>query len=226
MLNEIGNRIEQLRVLLKLTQGELAKGIGITQPNISDIQSGKTKISTPILLAIEYIYGVRKEWILTGEGEIFKEREIFSEGDEEDYCKVPLVDGKIAAGPGRIIPENEIRSYVWLYSPKLIGRKTHRLLAVEIGEREESMTPTLFPGDIVLIDRDDPRGSMDFKTGKIYGIRTKGGECQIKRVFAHDHTLIIGSDNRERSPESSWTDDIKKLIIGRVVWGWRNLLEV
>jgi phage repressor protein C with HTH and peptisase S24 domain len=87
------------------------------------------------------------------------------------------------------------------------------------------MIPTLFPGDLVLIDRDDPQGQMDFKNGRIYGVRTKGGECQVKRVYVKSQKLIISSDNREVPPEPAWTDDLKRLLIGRVVWGWRNLQE-
>jgi phage repressor protein C with HTH and peptisase S24 domain len=67
---------------------------------------------------------------------------------------------------------------------------------------------------------------MDFKSGRIYGVRTKSGECQVKRVYVKSQTLIIASDNREVPPENAWTDDLKRLIIGRVVWGWRNLQEV
>ena len=66
---------------------------------------------------------------------------------------------------------------------------------------------------------------MDFKNGRIYGVRTKDGECQVKRVYAKSPALIISSDNREVPPEPAWTDDLNRLIIGRVVWGWRNLQE-
>ena len=178
----------------------------------------------PILHKISRELRVSMEELLTGEPKALGKTTFFDE--EGEYFKAPLLAGKIAAGPGRVIPENDIQSYVWLYSPKLLGRNTHDLIAIEIGRGEESMTPTLFPGDIVLIDRDDPRGKMDFKNGRIYGVRTRLGECQVKRVYIKNRSLMIVSDNRSVTPENAWTDDLKKLIIGRVVWGWRNLQEV
>ena len=90
------------------------------------------------------------------------------------------------------------------------------------------MKPTLFPGDIVLIDRDEPQSALDFKSGKIYAVRLKRGEddCAIKRVHKEDGNLIISSDNRKFPPHNAHTGDVKELIVGRVVWGWRNLLDI
>jgi len=138
----------------------------------------------------------------------------------------PLIDGKIAAGPGRFIKDDEIRSYVWLYLPKLRERAKHRLVAVEIGARETSMKPTLFPGDIVLIDTDEPKSASDFKDRRIYAVRTSDGGCQVKRLSLDRENILIESDNRKVRTEVAWTKDLKKLIIGRVVWAWRNLLEI
>jgi phage repressor protein C with HTH and peptisase S24 domain len=100
---------------------------------------------------------------------------------------------------------------------------------VEIARNQdgESMMPVLFPGDIVLVDTDDPKGDeWKFKEGAVYAVRTRRqGDCSIKRVYKDQSTLILASDNRARRPKMAWTNDLEKLIIGRVVWGWRNLLE-
>lgn len=145
----------------------------------------------------------------------------------EDYYAAPLVEGKIAAGPGRIASE-EIKSLVWIYAPELRSRRKHNLVAVQLAKDANSMKPTLEPGDIVLIDRDDPRSASDFKPGKIYAVRMGRSEegCAIKRLHADSVGLIISSDNSKGNPPTrSWTSDLQKLIVGRVVWGWRNLLE-
>lgn len=145
----------------------------------------------------------------------------------EDYYAAPLVAGKIAAGTG-ILPDEEVKSLVWIYSPELKGRRSHQLVAVQLDRLAESMRPTLFPGDIILIDRDDPGSVQDFQSGKIYAIRTERtqSECAVKRLYATDKGIIISSDNRSFPPEASWTNDLERLVIGRVVWGWRNFLDV
>jgi transcriptional regulator with XRE-family HTH domain len=221
---EFAGRLEKLLAKRGLNIRQLSEKIEVAYSAVWGYVKKGSIPEAPILLKISEILGVSMEELLTGKNK-YKKKAAFYE-DESEYFKAPLLAGKIAAGPGRVIPENEIKSYVWLYHPKLQGRNTHDLIAVEIGKGEESMTPTLFPGDIVLIDRDDPRGKSEFKNGRIYGVRTKGGECQVKRVYAKSNSLIIVSDNREVPPETAWTDDLKRLIIGRVVWGWRNLQEI
>ena len=145
----------------------------------------------------------------------------------EDYYAAPLVAGKIAAGPG-LIPDEEVKSLVWIYSPELRARQRHQLVAIQLDRLAESMKPTLFPGDIILIDRDDPREVQGFKSGKIYAIRTDRTDpgCAVKRLYASEKGIIIGSDNRDFPPEPAWTNDLERLVVGRVVWGWRNLLDI
>lgn len=146
--------------------------------------------------------------------------------DQTIYYAAPLVSGRIAAGPGRIV-EEDVESFVWIYGPELKGRRRHELVAVRIGKDEKSMIPTLYPGDIVLLDRDDPKTPSDFKSGKIYAVRTSPStpECSIKRLYAEGGSIVLASDNRKYPPVIAWTSDLTKLIIGRVVWGWRNLQE-
>ncbi len=146
----------------------------------------------------------------------------------QDYYAAPLVDGKIAAGPGQALSERDIRSFVWIYAPALSERRCHRLIAVQISEKDgDSMMPLLYPGDIVLIDRDDPAGDiLTFKSGAVYAIRTGDGGCAVKRLYKSNNGLIVGSDNRKYAPQNAWSQNLIELIIGRVVWGWRNLLEV
>lgn len=67
----IGTRIRHIRAKLGLSQTKFAQNIGIAQRTLSDIEKGITKPSGPILLAIEYVYRFRKEWILYGEEPVY-----------------------------------------------------------------------------------------------------------------------------------------------------------
>ena len=42
-MNEIGNRVKALRISKRLTQIELSKRLGIKQPSLAAIESGRTK---------------------------------------------------------------------------------------------------------------------------------------------------------------------------------------
>lgn len=64
---DAGRRIRTLRVALGLRQKELAKKAGISQPALSQIESGATKVlKGPTILAIAKILDADPEWINTG----------------------------------------------------------------------------------------------------------------------------------------------------------------
>ncbi|MBR0598035.1 helix-turn-helix domain-containing protein [Sinanaerobacter chloroacetimidivorans] len=68
---------ERLVVLLKklgLSQRQFANRINLDPGYFSRIIQGKTMPSKRILLLIENIYNVNMKWLETGEGEIFKNK--------------------------------------------------------------------------------------------------------------------------------------------------------
>ena len=137
--------------------------------------------------------------------------------DFDDYLAVPLVEGKIAAGHGAVA-WNNVESLVWVYRPE-IGNKSN-LISVRV--TGDSMNPTIPDGSIVIIDRDQWMPSGERK--HIWAIRDAYGSAAIKRLYKADNSLIILSDNfEEYPPKPSWTSDLRRLVIGRVVWMWRSL---
>lgn len=82
----IGERIRIVRKDLGMSQKEFGDRIGISDNYVSEIESGKKEPSVPILLAIEYRFGISMVWIKTGEGkkEASKEvKDVFSVSEEE-----------------------------------------------------------------------------------------------------------------------------------------------
>jgi len=67
----IGLRIRQIRDKYKLSQTKFAERIGISQRFLSDLERGKIKPPMPLLLAIEYVYRFKGEWVLTGDDPIY-----------------------------------------------------------------------------------------------------------------------------------------------------------
>ena len=55
----IGNRIKALRVGYGMKQSELAKKIGMSQTNLSNVESGRTAVTVQVLLKIHDVLGCK-----------------------------------------------------------------------------------------------------------------------------------------------------------------------
>jgi transcriptional regulator with XRE-family HTH domain len=68
-LSNLGLRLRHARKERKLTQPQLATAAGLTQPSISELETGETKeISGPTLIAICQAMKIRPIWLVTGKG--------------------------------------------------------------------------------------------------------------------------------------------------------------
>ncbi|MCE5182342.1 MAG: helix-turn-helix domain-containing protein [Betaproteobacteria bacterium] len=66
----IGHRIKEARDAAKLSQAELARVIGVSQPTVSDWESLKTAPTTDNMSMAAIVLCVRFEWLATGRGEM------------------------------------------------------------------------------------------------------------------------------------------------------------
>lgn len=149
----------------------------------------------------------------------------------EDYIAVPLTSPESAARPGTI-PETQIKGWVLVWRHQESIRFRSNLVAVEIDTNDFSMAPTLNPGDIALIDRNDQDPTP---TGKIALTNTPGpdGGSKIRRVSTKrldgDLELVFYSDDNRRFPpttcrlEGDFHGDISRAIGGSVVWAWNDM---
>ena len=147
----------------------------------------------------------------------------------EDYVAAPLV-GEVGAGPG-YLPEDEVKSWFLAYKNLPAIRHRRNLIAVEIGPTSTSMQPTLNPGDIVLVDRDDRDVT---KPGHLMLVLDPDdGSGMIKRVSVterkEDFQVTYYSDNGSKWPpmiyslKHDFCDDWDKAIVGRVIWAWADV---
>lgn len=63
------DRFKEIRKKLGLTQTELGLAFGLKREHITSIETRKVKISPLHAIAMEYLYGVNKEWIMKGTGD-------------------------------------------------------------------------------------------------------------------------------------------------------------
>lgn len=69
-MNNIGERIQELRKSKKLTQAEFGKIFGVTHAHISSIEHGREKPSEMFILFIIEKMNINEEWLRNGEGEM------------------------------------------------------------------------------------------------------------------------------------------------------------
>ena len=107
-----------------------------------------------------------------------------------------------------------------------------RPVALRVGRREASMTPTIEPNDVVLIDQNVTRRRRPRASG-IYAVNTvalTGDEGSVlHRVELAGRTLILTSDHPDKTAYPTHTLDIKStpladVLVGEVVWCSRSLV--
>ncbi len=72
------NRLKELRKKhLRLTQSEFGKKIGLTDVAISRYEKGERNITQQVFISICREFNVNEEWLRTGNGEMFKQENLF-----------------------------------------------------------------------------------------------------------------------------------------------------
>lgn len=167
------------------------------------------------VLDLECYFGPRRE---TGTIE-----EIVVDGG--DYAQIPLHDAMLAAGNGArndCEPVIEQLAFKRSWLTKIgVTASAARLARVH----GDSMQPTLWHGDMILIDTASsppqirPKDAKDVRRPPIYAL-LDDGEARVKRVERPTSglTLLI-SDNPDFSPDPRQGDEQKRVeYIGKVVW--------
>lgn len=72
MREDIISRIEQIMAYYNLNQSQFARRIGVRQPNLSAIMKRDRSCGDGITNKILLSFDIRRDWLLTGEGEMLK----------------------------------------------------------------------------------------------------------------------------------------------------------
>lgn len=78
-MNKIKDRLKTVRTDLNMSQDEFGKQIGISRSQISCYEKGLRDITERSINDICREFNINKEWLLTGEGEMY----VISEQDEK-----------------------------------------------------------------------------------------------------------------------------------------------
>ncbi len=220
-------RIEQIRKDLDLSPPAFCERIGFPYPRYHHIISGrKSKPTADLLSLVAEHTNVNPEWLLKGIGPPYPGggawREVtISTNVDDTYVLVPLYNVSGGAGEGNLVHTEEVEDLLafkqdWIARELRTSPENLSLIHVQ----GESMMPTLNPGDVILIERNNHRNPSD----GIYVIRM-GEALLVKRLqFLPEGEINVTSDNEAYQPyRVSLKDDVENFtMIGRVVWAGRK----
>ncbi|MBZ0158424.1 MAG: helix-turn-helix transcriptional regulator [Alphaproteobacteria bacterium] len=214
---ETGKRIKGIRG--KITQAKFAEMLHVSQGNVSKYERGML----PDALTLKRIAEIGQcsvEWLLTGEGPMSLQAVKEEEKPNDDFVYVPMVKGRISAGGG-VVADNTVDVRL-AFRQEWIRRKGDPAHMSLIRVTGDSMEPTLYSGDVVLVNHDkqyiDPQGG-------IYALWFRGDdEISIKRlqIVYPSRKIMVFSDNKEKYPPFEIeAGDIH--INGKIIWYGREL---
>lgn len=97
-----GDRIKQLRKYHNMTQQVFAQKIGVTKQTVCEYEKNKSSLSENTLFRLCQYFGVTKEWLIEGIGEMYP----VSTAEERNNLPMPdteIMENKISEGEKRLI---------------------------------------------------------------------------------------------------------------------------
>ncbi|EDK12865.1 transcriptional activator-regulatory protein [Haemophilus influenzae 22.4-21] len=157
-MSDLSTRLKTLLEEKGLSMNAFSKMVGVSQPAISDIVSGKTR-SPKNIVEIATALGVDVNWLKTGEGEPIAQGSLISslvstDSDEHHRFRVDYLDVQAAAGHSGIENADYPEVIQSIYFSKeglleIVGKSTNDGISL-INVPTDSMVPTINKGDIVF----------------------------------------------------------------------------
>lgn len=220
-----GGRLKWARERAKYPDAvDFAKAAGVKPVTYRAYEANQNGFAKHVI-AFSKLLGVPVEWLLDGgpipEGEPPRPGEVNTPPDLEKYDieLIRRVDISYAMGDGAVIadyPETGFIPFDRQFLRTLTGAATASLIVAN-GDGD-SMQPTIYDSDYVLIDTSVKRVTMQ---DKIYALTVAGaGMIKRLRVLPEAKVLVL-SDNPLIPPQEFDADDV--YIVGRVRWIGRKM---
>jgi repressor LexA len=182
-----GERLRIARENKECDQARMAKKVGIAVRTLQRWEKGEQVPDSEYLMRVVRYTGVRPEWLLTGEGEMYpasqKERKIIPLHNEQLLRKVSLVDIPLFAS----IPAGKATA---IFHPDHVDRyvtvdniRDHTAFALLV--KGNSMSPKIEDGDIVVVSP-----QHDVRSGDICVIRVND-EDTLKKVNIEEQYIHL-----------------------------------
>ncbi len=175
------------------------------------------------LVAIAETGNVNIEWLATGDGPMRlgeKVKEDSTTSEDDYFTSIPLVNVQLSAGNGSFVISEEIKEYYKFRKDWLSKTVTSSPNAILVGVTGNSMEPTIYNGDVVMIDT----GRTHIYEGEMYALRMDN-TVMVKRLSHRPgDKVMIMSDNKEEYPPYE-TDRKNIHVLAQVVWYARTLVK-
>ena len=187
---------------------------GIAIGTLNNAQSGTNLPGTETLIKLAAATGRSIDWMLTGQ-------ERSASLPPDDFVAVPRYAAALSAGGGAVVGGDiEVVEMVMFRRAWMKRIGVNPLQAHVIPVVGDSMQPTLYDGDIVLVDTAEQRPVSN----AIFAIAVDD-RALVKRIqLRHDGSVILVGDNPHERDEIIPSHEVAALrIIGRVRWYARTL---
>ncbi len=209
------DKIKQIRLGLKMSQGDFARKINVVQQQLSKYERGENKPSAEFLTKLVERINVNVNWLLTGEGEMFIAPDSSQNAIEIKYYENPSLAG--------IIKNPDIKS-IWLDKNLVrnIWRKDEKNLKIlqMPGDYMQSRHSdfSITNKDIVLIDT----SSANVSLSGIYAYTTQNEQFVFIKFIQQmaDGSLKFKVNNENYQCAEYKPDELKRIdfkVIGRFV---------
>lgn len=200
----------------KLNYSEIARNLGVDSATVQRIIEENNKPSFEVLSRIAEYYNADLTWLLLGRHPDAIKTVGESDADA-NFIYVPMVSGRLSAGRP-LEADNNVELKI-AFRKEWIARKGNPNNMSLIRIQGDSMEPTLYSGDVVLVDHSK---DVILNQGGIYAIALDG-EIMIKRVeyLRSKQTVVIKSDNPRYSAEEVPPERVT--VNGRMIWFAREV---
>lgn len=212
-MKTFAERLNAAMIAAGVSQGQLAEMVGVSQPAIQKMTSGKTNGSRK-MVELANALGVRPEWLSSGQGAMREDgqqpqSQLTKTGDS-DVFRLDVLDLTVSAGPGIINQEFVEILHSVEYAPAearhmFDGRKAENIRIINV--RGDSMSGTIEPGDLLFVDI----SVKSFDGDGIYAF-LYDDTAHVKRLQKMKDKLLVISDNKIYA---AW-DPIEKDEMNRV----------
>ncbi len=219
----IGRRIKQLRIAKNLKVKELAEMLGITQPALSKVETGKRGISIEVARKLSDIFNVSIDYILGNTDDPTPPKKIeikdkinLKENVVAFVGRVPIL-GRVAAGkPVPAIQE----ALGWMDIPAPYKKLGIDFALIIDGD---SMYPRLNRGDLALVHMQSTA-----ENGEIAIVIINGNDGVCKQFFKKENAVVLHSINPDYDdiiiPAEQWDEECK--VVGVVVARFENFKKI
>lgn len=220
MSSSLGTRVRRAREAAGLSQQELARAVGIKQPSIQAIESGRAKGSKH-LVAIARATGASADWLAAGdhhgnpaERVVLFERKPEPASDNivnimgTEYARVPVFDMR-EGWPMRQPFDHHMMGLALLRS--MTGAALSEIAILQVDG--DAMSPTVSGRDWVVVDK-----SLNRIAGSGLYVLHTAGAVVVQRVVRHagSGAITLTSDNPKYPPQTI-DDALKVASVGRVL---------